>query len=285
MALRDQPYLPLYVQDFLTDERLIECSAKATGVYIRLMCIMHKSDEYGKILLKQKDKQTDKQVKNFASKLAKQMPYSVDTIDESLTELLNEGVLTIDGDYLCQKRMIKDNLISSVRSKAGKKGGDFAQAKLKANPQANPEYENEIQLGRALCKIFGKEYQPVKERMPAMANWYKDIDIQAQEILSVWSRDEAIRQIDAYLKHCGNTNRKLIGTAHKVAATLLSADWIQLTGGKSTPKVNPYEKAEENFKNWTQQAFKDFYAKRIETDAEFRKHFRLEPQNGKPMGS
>ena len=43
MALRDQPYLPLYVQDFLTDEKLAECSAMATGVYIRLMCIMHKS--------------------------------------------------------------------------------------------------------------------------------------------------------------------------------------------------------------------------------------------------
>ena len=58
MALRDQPYLPLYVQDFLTDEKLIECSASATGVYIRVMCIMHKSDPYGMILLKQKDKQT-----------------------------------------------------------------------------------------------------------------------------------------------------------------------------------------------------------------------------------
>jgi hypothetical protein len=66
MALRDQPYIPLYIQDFLTDEKLIECSAQATGVYVRLMCIMHKSEDYGKILLRQKDKQKPKQIENFA---------------------------------------------------------------------------------------------------------------------------------------------------------------------------------------------------------------------------
>ena len=57
MALRNSPYLPLYVQDFLTDEKLADCSANANGVYIRLMCILHKSEPYGKILLKQKYKQ------------------------------------------------------------------------------------------------------------------------------------------------------------------------------------------------------------------------------------
>ena len=41
MALRDQPYLPLYVLDFLVDEKLAYCSAESTGVYIRLMCILH----------------------------------------------------------------------------------------------------------------------------------------------------------------------------------------------------------------------------------------------------
>jgi uncharacterized protein YdaU (DUF1376 family) len=74
MALRNQPYIPLYVQDFLTDEKLIECSAQSTGVYIRLMCIMHKSEDYGKILLKQKDKQSDKQIKKILQKGKNAMP-------------------------------------------------------------------------------------------------------------------------------------------------------------------------------------------------------------------
>lgn len=141
MALRDQPYIPLYIQDFLTDEKLIECSAQATGVYVRLMCIMHKSEDYGKILLKQKDKQKPKQIENFAIKLGKQMPYSEQVIFESLGELISEEVLFVEGDFLCQKRMIKDNSLSLLRSKAGKKGGEFAQAKIKAKQQANTEYE------------------------------------------------------------------------------------------------------------------------------------------------
>jgi len=148
MALRDQPYLPLYVQDFLTDEKLMECSASATGIYIRLMCIMHKSDEYGTVLLKQKDKQTDNQIKNFALKLARYLPYSTDEIISGITELLNEGVLQNDNDKLTQKRMVKDNEISLIRSKAGKKGGDrnpFAKAKIEAKPQANPETETETE--------------------------------------------------------------------------------------------------------------------------------------------
>ena len=123
MALRDQPYLPLYVQDFLTDEKLIECSASATGVYIRVMCIMHKSDPYGMILLKQKDKQTSSTIQNFALKLIKSLPYDLDVIKSGLEELINEDVLQIEDDKLIQKRMVKDFSISNKRAEAGKKGG------------------------------------------------------------------------------------------------------------------------------------------------------------------
>ena len=149
MALRDQPYLPLYVQDFLTDEKLIECSAESTGVYIRLLCVLHKSEEYGKILLKQKDKQTDKQMENFALKLLKQMPYQIDVIKRSLEELISEGVLQIEDDVLYQKRMVRDNIISLKRAESGKKGGEktqfalnFAKAKRQANTEDETEDEN-----------------------------------------------------------------------------------------------------------------------------------------------
>lgn len=165
MALRNQPYLPLYVQDFLTDEKLMECSASATGVYIRLMCVMHKSEEYGCILLKQKDKQTSRQTENFALKLARYMPYSIAEISAGLDELLTEGVLVIDEDKLFQKRMVRDNEISNLRADAGKKGGiktqSFAKARKKAKSKANAEgeddnengidYENVIELYHELC--------------------------------------------------------------------------------------------------------------------------------------
>jgi hypothetical protein len=150
MALRDQPYFPLYVQDFLTDEKLNCCSAATQGVYIKILCILHKQEEYGCILFKQKDKQTDDKLKNFALKFAKLLPFDSNTIHEALIELIDEGVLIIDGDKLYQKRMVKDGEISLTRSKAGKIGGGnpnlFKQndkQMFKQKYKQNTENENE----------------------------------------------------------------------------------------------------------------------------------------------
>lgn len=146
MALRDQPYLPLYIQDYLTDEKLNECSAATQGIYIKLMCLLHKSETYGKILLKQKYKQNESMCLNFASQVANHLPFSKLELESAIKELINENVCYLENEFLCQKRMIKDNDLSLKRSKAGKKGGDnnkFAKAKVKANIEANSEYEYE----------------------------------------------------------------------------------------------------------------------------------------------
>jgi hypothetical protein len=164
MARKDKPYLPLYIQDFMTDEKLIECSASATGVFIKIMCVMHKSIPYGTILLKQKDKQIDKQNTKqseeqtfyFAYKLVKHLPWSLPIVLSSLTELLNEGVLHINGDHLIQKRMYDDGILSEKRSKSGKKGGKstqksihkvasvFAKAKVEANTDIDIDINNTV---------------------------------------------------------------------------------------------------------------------------------------------
>src|SRR5690606_36136355 len=100
------------------------CSPIAHGLMINIMCLMHKSDDYGKILLKQKFKQTDKQNKNFALMLAKLLPFDLDAIGLGLDELIEENVLHIDGDVLICDRMVKDAQISIVRAENGRKGGE-----------------------------------------------------------------------------------------------------------------------------------------------------------------
>ncbi len=183
MALRDQPYLPLYVQDFMTDEKLAQCSAESAGVYIYLMCILHKCDEYGKILLKQKDKQTDKQIKNFALKLGKQMPFSDEVIERSLTELVEEKVIQMGEDTLFQGRMMHDNDISLKRSSAGKTGGTTTGKILlkqnkkqkpkfaKAKNQANPEYENDNESNNVFS--FKKELLKLGATEKLITDWLK----------------------------------------------------------------------------------------------------------------
>jgi hypothetical protein len=175
MALRNQPYFPFYVNDFTSDEKLILCSAESTGVYIRIMCLMHKSDEYGVILLKQNFKQSSKQEHNFALLFAKFMPYDLSVIESALDELIAAGVLILDGDRLYQKRMVKDEKISQLRVEAGRKGGlktqksisrkdkkesefatDFDKAKNKANTEYG--YVNETVNKDSSFDVFWKAY-------------------------------------------------------------------------------------------------------------------------------
>jgi uncharacterized protein YdaU (DUF1376 family) len=157
MALRNQPYLPLYVQDFMSDEKLRECSAESVGVYIFLMCIMHKSEEYGKIKLLPKyfcSSKNQAGACEFANMLAKHMPFPLLTIEHGLTELLQEKVIQLDGDILIQKRMVKDCDISTKRAIAGSDGGKkrvknlatICSSKNQAKVQANSEYENEYDI-------------------------------------------------------------------------------------------------------------------------------------------
>ena len=109
--------------DFIADEKLANCSAESTGVYIRLMCIMHKMDDYGAVSLKAKEKQNESNISNFAAKLMRQMPYPQEVIERSLVELLEEEVITMEGDRLFQKRMVRDGELSKKRAEAGSKGG------------------------------------------------------------------------------------------------------------------------------------------------------------------
>lgn len=156
MPLTNQPYLPLYVDDWMNNNKLKLCSPGAHGLMISIMCLMHKEEEYGKILLKQKFKQTDKQILNFASQIAKQTCFDLLDVEMYLTELITEKVLFFEEDYLICNRMVNDAEISEKRSNAGKQGGkqtqlktknlnkNFAKAKHKANTVIGIDIENVI---------------------------------------------------------------------------------------------------------------------------------------------
>lgn len=153
MALTDQPYLPLYVDDWMNNTKLKMCSPGAHGLMISIMCLMHKSDMYGIILLKQKFKQSDKQDINFAYQIAKLTSFDLLDTTKYFNELLDENVLKIDDDKLICERMVKDASVSKNRALSGKKGGvktqssakDFALAKSEANTGIGIGIENGIE--------------------------------------------------------------------------------------------------------------------------------------------
>lgn len=147
MALRDQPYIPLYVKDILTDEKLALCSAEAIGVYLFILCLLHKQETYGCLLLKDRHKKTSN-LDSFSAILAKQMPFEFNTVKRSLAELIEEKVLSVEGDALIQKRMVKDNQLSEIRAESARKKGKSTFCTSKSGSKtpskigANTEYAN-----------------------------------------------------------------------------------------------------------------------------------------------
>lgn len=132
-SLRTSPYFPLEVDAFVSDEKLNECSAAANGVYIRVLCLMHKSEDYGRVHMR-----GAQATKDIAERLSRHLPYPVDTIAAGLGELLGAGVLYLEDDCLCQKRMIRDGQLSETRSRCGKLGMARRYAE-KGQRRASPE--------------------------------------------------------------------------------------------------------------------------------------------------
>ena len=180
MALRDQPYIPLYVKDFTSDEKLRMCSPSAVGVYIFLMCTLHREQEYGKLQLRkefvytnsdtndiqtpiQKTQGKENLYLRFAENLAKQMPFKAENIKLALLELDYYGVIRLEGDTLIQPRMVRDGELSETRRKSVSKRWnvsnqqdekeDFAptkqntkqRTKVDTNTYTNAENENEYE--------------------------------------------------------------------------------------------------------------------------------------------
>lgn len=208
MPIKNQPYLHLYVQDFMTDEELAQCSAAANGVYIRIMLLLTKTNSYGKLLLKQKYKQNIKQKPSklpskakapaksllevcyrFALQLDKHLPFDLEVIESALYELVTENVITIEGDYLIQRRMVRDHDISHKRALAGSKGGkkrvknlhdntgdfasDFAKAKVQANTKQKHDNDNDNTLYNGMGGAGGKIVTELKNTPDHILNVYK----------------------------------------------------------------------------------------------------------------
>lgn len=139
MALSNQPYLPLYVDDWMNNTRLKMCSPAAHGMMITIMCLMHKEQEYGQMLLRQKFRQKENTIQNFAEQIARLSAFDSIEVIGPLTELVNEGVLKIDADVLFSERMVNDNGLSQKRAIAGKNGGKATNEKIKNTTSAKPK--------------------------------------------------------------------------------------------------------------------------------------------------
>jgi len=122
------------------------------------------------------------------------------------------------------------------REGKGKEGNNLSHARAR-----EVLADEQQSVAKAICKqIFQKDYQAGAERLPAMGNYFREIDAQAQELLQVLNgRQEALRQITAYVAYCRQVKRQLVGKPHKVSETIATANWVELLKGLTTKDSGP----------------------------------------------
>ena len=161
MALSKQPYFPLYVRDYMSDERLSFCSLGAVGLFFRLICIMHLSEQYGYYLInknslknlarfsRKKDTRSGAEkgvlegskecsesarealVNALSTQLSKSTSNTKTAVKNALNELIDAGILVLSENGFYQPEMVKMDELSQKKSISGKKGADVTNNKNK----------------------------------------------------------------------------------------------------------------------------------------------------------
>lgn len=175
---------------------------------------------------------------------------------------------------------------SFVESRSKNKQGKTKAKIISSSYDNHMENVNEdvIKISKELCKIFGKDYQAPADRMPTESNWYKTIEGQAIDILTVWKPPEAAKQIQGYLRYCKSNDRKTIGTNYKAAETILSSNWLELLGENKSRAPNEFIAAEVDLQNLTREAWMNTYGWHMKNNEAFKKHFDGKLLPSQPVG-
>jgi hypothetical protein len=109
------PWLKFYPSDWRSDEELRNCSIAARGLWIELLCIMHKSGGY--LLINEKPP-SDEQ-------LSMQVAVPVDQLKTLILELENENVFSRNkARIIYSRKMVRGENKARISRENGKMGGN-----------------------------------------------------------------------------------------------------------------------------------------------------------------
>lgn len=110
------PFLKFYPSDHNADPALRSCSLAARGLWIEMLCIMHNADPRGYLVINSKPL-TDRMLASLSGT-------DESTVADLLSELETAGVYTRSNKgQIYSRRMVRDEKLSNLRAKSGKKGG------------------------------------------------------------------------------------------------------------------------------------------------------------------
>jgi hypothetical protein len=130
---RRQPWFKFFPTDWQGDTALRACSLTARGLWAELICIMHKAEPYGHLLINGVAPTNAELMRIVA-------PHSKRAFTKALAELRTRGVVAVtDNGVLYARDMVRQHHIATERAKAGSVGGHQRQRLLKQNPKQVPK--------------------------------------------------------------------------------------------------------------------------------------------------
>lgn len=112
------PFFKFFPDEYLSDEKLRMCSLHARGLWLEILCYMHKSARRGYLQISGKPLSTD-QISRLCGGVAK------DTVSQLLRELTDVGVFSVDDTgFLFCRRMVRETEAFNGRVESGSKGGE-----------------------------------------------------------------------------------------------------------------------------------------------------------------
>lgn len=112
------PAFQFYPADWRKDPAVQSLSYFDRGVWLEILCLMHESEQRGKLLLNGK--------KMPEEALARLLGLDKQILTKTLNTLLEYGVASINEETgaLISRRMVRDEEIRKIRTEAGRKGGN-----------------------------------------------------------------------------------------------------------------------------------------------------------------
>jgi hypothetical protein len=127
------PAFQFYPADWRKDPGVQALSYHDRGVWFEILCLMHESEQRGKLLLNGAPMPEDA--------LARLLGLDKQNLTKTLTTLLSYGVVSRDDETgaFVNRRMVRDEAIRKMRQEVGKRGGNPNLVNQKSNQNPEPD--------------------------------------------------------------------------------------------------------------------------------------------------
>lgn len=177
------PALQFYVGDWRKDPGVQALDYEARGVWLELLCLMHESDDRGRLLL------NGQPMPDAA--LAQNLGLPEATLKQILSKIEAYGVASRDPDTgaLYCRRMVRDEDLRRKKAEAGRIGGSISKPPPKQTGSKN-EAEGEANGGSSVSvsvspsgikRPFPKDWEPNDNHQQRAGEYGLDLDLEAEK--------------------------------------------------------------------------------------------------------